>query len=69
MLVVTRRLGKFPIIDLPTGKLVEVTVVRFNGKQVRLATAVPKQLLVMRVELPERGACPAKKTNRGPYVA
>jgi hypothetical protein len=38
MLVVTRRPGESIVIELPTGELIEVTVVRVKGKQVRLAT-------------------------------
>jgi carbon storage regulator CsrA len=38
---------------LPTGELIEVTVVRVKGKQVRLATDAPKHLPVIREELLE----------------
>lgn len=39
------------MIELPTGELIEVTVVRVKGKQVKLATDAPKYLPVVREEL------------------
>jgi len=53
MLVVTRRPGESIVIELPTGELIEVLVVRINGKQVRLGTDAPKHLPVVREELLE----------------
>jgi len=35
MLVVTRHPGESIVIELPTGELIEITLVRINGKQVR----------------------------------
>ena len=51
---VTRRPGESTVMQLPTGELIEVTVVRVKGKQVRLATDAPKYLPVVREELLER---------------
>jgi len=53
-LVITRRPGEGIVIELPIGELIEITVVRINGKQVRLATDAPKHLPVVREELLER---------------
>jgi carbon storage regulator len=53
MLGVTRRPGESIVIELPTGELIEVLVVRINGKQVRLGTDAPKHLPVVREELLE----------------
>ena len=53
MLVVTRRPGETLVIELPTGELIEVMVIRVNGKQVRLGTDAPKHLPVVREELLE----------------
>ena len=53
MLVITRRPGEAIVIELPSGELIEVTVVRVKGNQVRLGTDAPKQLPVVREELLE----------------
>jgi len=53
MLVVTRRPGEAIVIELATGELIEVMVVRVNGKQGRLGTDAPKHLPVVREELLE----------------
>jgi carbon storage regulator CsrA len=54
MLMVTRRPGESIVIELPTGGLSEITVVRVKSKQVRLATDAPRQLPMVREELLER---------------
>ena len=51
MLVVTRRPSEAIVIELRTGELIEVMVIRVNGKHVRLGTDAPKHLPVVREEL------------------
>ena len=51
MLVVTRRPGEAIVIELPTGELIEVTVLSVKGNQVKLGTDAPKHLPVAREEL------------------
>jgi carbon storage regulator CsrA len=54
MRVVARRPGESIVIELPTGGLIEVTVVRVEGNQVRPGADEPKPLPVVRSELLER---------------
>jgi carbon storage regulator CsrA len=54
MRVVARRPGESMVIELPTGGLIEVTVVRVEGNQVRPGADEPKPLPVVRSELLER---------------
>jgi carbon storage regulator len=51
MLVVTRRPSESLVIELPTGELVEITVLSVKGNQVKLGTNAPKHLPVVREEL------------------
>ena len=53
MLVVTRRPSESLVIELPTGELVEITVLSVKGNQVKLGTNAPKHLSVVREELLE----------------
>jgi len=52
--VVTRRSGESLTIELPTGELIEVTVLSVQGDQARLRIDAPKELLVLRAELLDR---------------
>jgi carbon storage regulator len=54
MLVVTRRPGESIIIELPTGEHIEVQVLSVRGNQIKLGTAAPEHLPVVRTELLER---------------
>ena len=56
MLVVTRRPGEAIVIELPSGELIEVTVLGVKGNQVRLGTGAPEDILVLREELVEDAA-------------
>jgi len=58
MLVVTRRPGESVIIELPTGELIEVTVLSVASNQVKLGTDAPPEVLVLREELLEREESP-----------
>jgi carbon storage regulator len=61
MLVVSRRPGESLVIELPTGELIEITVLTVDGSKVRLGTDAPKHLPVVREELLETdfGKCGA----------
>jgi carbon storage regulator len=48
MLVLTRGPGEAIIIELPTGELIEVTVLGVKGNQVRVGTGAPEDILVLR---------------------
>jgi len=50
-------------LSCPPEKLIEVSVVRVSGNQVRLGTDAPKHLPVVREELLEREEIPAKGQN------
>jgi len=41
MLVLARREGELILIELPTGELIEVTVLGIKGNQVRIGTDAP----------------------------
>ena len=51
MLILTRRPGESIIIELPTGERVQVTVLRAKGSQVRIGTAAPDDIAIVREEL------------------
>ena len=52
MLILTRRSSEILIIELPTGERIEVTVLGIKGNQVRIGTAAPDDILILREELP-----------------
>jgi carbon storage regulator len=51
MLILTRRPGETLIIELPTGEQIEVTVLSIKGNQVRIGTAAPDDIAIVREEL------------------
>jgi carbon storage regulator len=51
MLILTRRLGETLILELPSGKTIEVSVLEINGSQVRLGTEAPEDIHIVREEL------------------
>jgi carbon storage regulator len=51
MLVLTRREGETLIIELPTGEKIAVTVLGVKGNQVRIGTAAPDDISIVREEL------------------
>ena len=51
MLILTRRPGETLIIELPTGERIEVTVLEVKGNQVRIGTAAPGEISIVREEL------------------
>lgn len=51
MLVLTRRIGETLIIETPAGEHIKVTVLGVKGNQVRLGTAAPDQINIVREEL------------------
>ena len=53
MLVLTRHAGESIIIELPTGELIEVSVLGIKGNQVRLGTDAPDEYVILREELHE----------------
>ena len=54
MLILTRRPGETLIIELPTGERIEVTVLEVKGNQVRIGTAAPDEISIVREELLEK---------------
>jgi carbon storage regulator CsrA len=54
MLVVTRRPGESIVIELRTGEMIELVVLSVASNQVKLGTAAPKCLPVVRSELLEQ---------------
>ena len=54
MLILTRRPGETLIIELPTGEQIQVTVLQVKGNQVRIGTAAPDDISIVREELLER---------------
>jgi carbon storage regulator CsrA len=59
MVVVNRRPGEIIVIQLPTGKLIEVAVVSLGPDQVRLGVDAPKGVSVLPAEL--LGGCARRK--------
>ena len=53
MLILTRRPGETLIIELPTGEQIKVTVLGIKGNQVRIGTAAPDDIAIVREELLE----------------
>lgn len=53
MLIITRRPGEILIIETPTGEPIEVTVLGVKGHQVRIGTAAPDVVAIVREELLE----------------
>ena len=53
MLILTRRTGESLIIELPTGEQIQVTVLGIKGNQVRIGTAAPDNIAIVREELLE----------------
>ena len=53
MLILTRRPGETLIIELPTGEQIQVTVLGIKGNQVRIGTAAPDNIAIVREELLE----------------
>jgi carbon storage regulator len=51
MLVITRRPGESILIELPTGELVEVTVLGIKGNHVKIGTNAPDDMAIVREEL------------------
>jgi len=51
MLVLTRCPGESLIIELPTGKRIEVTVLEVKGNQIRIGTNAPDDIAIVREEL------------------
>jgi len=54
MLILTRRPGETLIIELPTGELVEVTVLGIKGNQIKIGIDAPADIAIVREELLER---------------
>jgi carbon storage regulator CsrA len=52
MLILTRRPSEILIIELPTGERIEVTVLGIKGNQVRIGTAAPDNISILREGLP-----------------
>ena len=50
MLILTRRTGESLIIELPTGEQIQVTVLGIKGNQVRIGTAAPDNIAIVREE-------------------
>jgi carbon storage regulator len=57
MLILTRHPGESIIIELPTGELIQVTVLAVKGNQIRIGTAAPDDIAIVREELLAR-LCP-----------
>jgi len=55
MLILTRRPGESIIIELPTGKQIQVVVLGVKGNQARVGTDVPEDITILREELLEPG--------------
>ena len=53
MLILTRRIGESIIIELPTGERITVAVLGAKGNQIRIGTAAPDSVSIMREELLE----------------
>ena len=53
MLILTRRPGETIIIETPAGKQIKVTVLEVKGNQVRIGTAPPDDIAIVREELLE----------------
>jgi carbon storage regulator len=53
MLILTRRPGESIIIELPTGEQITVTVLSVKGNQVKIGTAAPDDIPIVREELLE----------------
>ena len=53
MLVLTRRVGESILIELPSGELIEVTMLDVKGSQVRIGTNAPDDITIIREELRE----------------
>jgi carbon storage regulator len=53
MLILTRRPGETLIIETPGGERIEVSVLGIKGNQVRIGTAVPADVSIVREELLE----------------
>jgi len=51
VLVLTRRTNETIVIQLPTGDLVRVTVQQVVGKQVKVGTEAPREVLILRPEI------------------
>ena len=51
MLILTRRVGEFIIIELPTGERIQVAVLDAKGNQVRIGTDAPEDIAIIREEL------------------
>jgi len=54
MLILTRRPGETLIIETPAGERFTVTVLEVKGNQVRIGTAAPDNISIVRQELLER---------------
>jgi carbon storage regulator len=53
MLILTRRPGETLIIETPAGEQITVTVLQVKGNQVRIGTAAPDDIAIVREELLE----------------
>jgi carbon storage regulator len=51
MLVITRRPGESIIIETPSGEYIEIAVLGVKGNQVRVGTAAPADVTILRDEL------------------
>jgi carbon storage regulator len=50
MLLLTGRMGKSIVIQLPTGERIEVTVLGLKGNQARIGTDAPAEYTILREE-------------------
>lgn len=51
MLILTRRVGETIIIELPSGERIQFAVLSVKGNQVRIGTAAPDDVVILRKEL------------------
>jgi carbon storage regulator len=51
MLILSRRLGETPILELPTGEQIDVVLLEVKGSQGRLGIDAPSDVHIVREEL------------------
>ncbi|HHJ17601.1 MAG TPA: carbon storage regulator [Gammaproteobacteria bacterium] len=60
MLILTRRPGETIILETPADERITVTVLGVKGNQVRVGTAAPLEICIIREEFLELGAITAQ---------
>lgn len=65
MLVLTRRVGESILIELPSGELIEVTMLDVKGSQVRIGTDAPDDITIIREELRDVDSVNSKRKLAG----